>query len=583
MSWWFQSLMVLVAVNVLAALVVRYPFSKRQIGFVVTHVAILTVLAGALVTKYVGVDGRVAIVEGQSVNDFRVGQEALTILNRTNDTRSVIDLDPDVFGGLTAVDRPKVPAANLDNLQVTIDRYLPDSQHLERVVNDNPSPQAAIEVSLSPSGREDSTWVFAGRNERFGPLAAGFRLVTDEKELARLLNPPPPEQSTSIGTVKIEFEGLTSEIPVEECMDRSVPIGGTSRTLRVLRYLPHASVGSDNKVTSISNQPLNPAIEVELGGPEGSEKRLAFAKFPDFQSMHGAQQDDKIKLTFIASATSAPELPLEVLGGPDGKLYARFAGEGSDVVSHKLVIGEPVDTPWAGRKFTVLRRFERARLEQVLEPVVPARDPRIPAVLLRLSMAGSSDTKWIQKFSPWSATIADTRYELVYGDKTVPLGFTLKLDRFEVGYYPGTTRPRSFESHVTITDPVTGRRQSRVISMNNPTDYGGFAMFQSSYRPAGKRMMSVLSVARDPGQMIVFTGYIGTMTGMLIVLGTRIADRRRMARDPATSSPQDRRGASRVEASTASADATADRREGPHAGVPGEDEQQQESGKREHP
>jgi cytochrome c biogenesis protein ResB len=198
-------------------------------------------------------------------------------------------------------------------------------------------------------------------------------------------------------------------------------------------------------------------------------------------------------------------------------------------------------------------------------------------------MGGSSDTKWIQKFSPWSATFGDTRYELVYGDKTVPLGFTLKLDRFEEGYYPGTSRPRSFESHVTITDPVTGRRQSRVISMNNPTDYGGYSMFQSSRKPVGQRMMSVLSVARDPGQMIVFTGYIGAMAGMLIVLGTRIADRRRMARDPAAGNPLDTGGASRVEVSSVSADATAGHREDPHAGALREDEQQQESGKREHP
>ena len=58
-SWWFELLLALLAVNVAAALVVRYPFSRRQIGFFLTHSGILATLGGALVTKYAGIDGRV--------------------------------------------------------------------------------------------------------------------------------------------------------------------------------------------------------------------------------------------------------------------------------------------------------------------------------------------------------------------------------------------------------------------------------------------------------------------------------------------------------------------------------------------
>ena len=40
-------------------------------------------------------------------------------------------------------------------------------------------------------------------------------------------------------------------------------------------------------------------------------------------------------------------------------------------------------------------------------------------------------------------------------------------------------------------------------------------------------MVSFLSVSRDPGQIVVFAGYIGLMIGMVMVLITRTADRRR--------------------------------------------------------
>jgi cytochrome c biogenesis protein ResB len=151
-------------------------------------------------------------------------------------------------------------------------------------------------------------------------------------------------------------------------------------------------------------------------------------------------------------------------------------------------------------------------------------------VLLTVSTPNSIDTTWVRKYRPHRVTMDGTLFELAYQNKSVPLGFSLTLNRFRIGYYPGENRPRSFESHVTITDPVTGRTLSRVISMNSPVKYGRYSLFQSSYHTIGERTMSVLGVSRDPGQAIVYTGYIGMMAGMLIVLGTRITDRRRQRR-----------------------------------------------------
>ena len=47
------------------------------------------------------------------------------------------------------------------------------------------------------------------------------------------------------------------------------------------------------------------------------------------------------------------------------------------------------------------------------------------------------------------------------------------------------------------------------------------------YHQEEDQTISILSVSRDPGQPIVFLGYIAMMCGMLVVLGTRVADYRR--------------------------------------------------------
>ena len=69
-SDWFRLLLLLLGVNVAAALLIRWPFKRRQTGFVITHVSILLILAGSLMTSRVGVDGQLGLAEGQTADQF---------------------------------------------------------------------------------------------------------------------------------------------------------------------------------------------------------------------------------------------------------------------------------------------------------------------------------------------------------------------------------------------------------------------------------------------------------------------------------------------------------------------------------
>jgi len=113
------------------------------------------------------------------------------------------------------------------------------------------------------------------------------------------------------------------------------------------------------------------------------------------------------------------------------------------------------------------------------------------------------------------------------------LPFDVKLDKFVLETYPGTMRPAGFRSEVEVTDHVTGRTFPAAIWMNHELHYRGFALFQSSYSQEEGRQGTVLSVSRDPGQNLVFAGYITLLIGMIIVLATRITAARESAgREP---------------------------------------------------
>ncbi len=540
-AWWFEWLLALLGVNILAAVVVRYPFTPRHIGFILTHASILAILVGALVTKYFGVDGQLGVAEGQTVEYFNVPRDTLTIINQKDGTRASVDLDGDIFGGFQMWDRPsgrsvdrlESPSLSLGDVSVEIDRYLPDGLLATEVVNDAPHAHQAVEVSLSPSGRDDPTWVFIDETTALGPTRVTFRMLANDAELSRIAAMEAPSQTRSKGVVQVEYADTMYEVPVEECIEEAVPLGDTGLSVRVLRYFSHATVGADNLIVNASPRPVNPAVEVELSGPGGVEKQLAFARFPDFKSMHGVE--DRIveaDVVFVLPDSLDPHAPVEVLTSPAGEMYVRLTWEGTDPVTSKLTVGTPIESPWPGKKFTLLRRFERARTARSIVPADPIRKDRIPMISVRVTAPDESHEMWLQRRRSRMVTVKDTQYEVTYGDKPVSLGFKVKLERFRVGYYPGGRRPRSFESSISIIDPATGRAHSRLVSMNHPTKYGGYNLYQSSYRIDPERTVSFLSVSRDPGQVFVFAGYIGTLVGMVVVLVTRMRDRRRAALEP---------------------------------------------------
>ena len=60
---WFELLWWLLGLNTLAALVARWPTSFRQAGFVLVHVAVLIILAGAWATRRFALTGQIVLGE----------------------------------------------------------------------------------------------------------------------------------------------------------------------------------------------------------------------------------------------------------------------------------------------------------------------------------------------------------------------------------------------------------------------------------------------------------------------------------------------------------------------------------------
>jgi hypothetical protein len=127
---------------------------------------------------------------------------------------------------------------------------------------------------------------------------------------------------------------------------------------------------------------------------------------------------------------------------------------------------------------------------------------------------------WRVQAAPWSVKIGDEVYGVSIGRRPLALPFTVKLDKFIREVHPGTEKARKFSSQVTVNRG--GRDEGKLITMNEPLRYGGFAFFQSSFDMEavlrGGPQASVFQVASNPSDHWPLIALLVAMAGLAINL-----------------------------------------------------------------
>ena len=111
----------------------------------------------------------------------------------------------------------------------------------------------------------------------------------------------------------------------------------------------------------------------------------------------------------------------------------------------------------------------------------------------------------------------------------VSLPFALRLDSFNIKYYPGTEAPSDYVSAVTYVQH--GHSASANISMNRVLSVDGYRLYQSSYDDDGSG--SWLSVNYDPmGIGVAYTGYVLLALASIGLLVSKRESFRRLLQNP---------------------------------------------------
>jgi hypothetical protein len=178
-TWWFAAFLSLLGANVFCSALSRFPWKKHQTGFVITHLGILILLAGSLVTQQTGVDGQIGLTEGEEGVLFQ--EEKPTLYYQAAD--GPIEAFPASFNFRKPSPEHPFLFHPAQGGILMVDRFYLNARKLTRARAPEAGEKAfpSVHVRLDSSFVHEDQWLFLG-NEAQGHLDLGPASVFFERE-----------------------------------------------------------------------------------------------------------------------------------------------------------------------------------------------------------------------------------------------------------------------------------------------------------------------------------------------------------------------------------------------------------------
>ena len=554
-SYWFQFIILLLGINIFCAMISRYPWKKHQLGFVITHIGMLTLLTGSWITKIYGIDGSIQIQEGQSQNTVVLPRMMVAYQFEGSPTLSSV-----VF--TKSLSEKRTDDLDFINNQIghvlKVTRYIPFSEVEKGYASDGDTEgPVGISFGLKSAFFDVKDWLHSEENPEYQMGPATLKLIIDEPGSKLSMTPVTSikskpfkksdsviiekKASTGLRVMNAKTNQLIRTILLSELQKGSVTIQGIKITADKIYQ---RAVVSDNKITENEDltAPLNPAIELKIENGTEKFREVLYAKYEGF-SLH---QDGLFGFKFLFQGTegaieaSSHSLPA---GHPslegEESLIATNPGmsSGGNVIEFhvnrkqkdkvKVIllksgkkVGEQVmkegtifQTPWMGIQLFLASISFGSRPQIDVRAVDPTPGRNLPVSAIEVLPIGAEKPFWLVQGDVKKVTVGGRNAFVVFSNETMNLPFELQLNQFHKKDYPGTETPYSYESLVTNLRDQT----QNLISMNEPLKSDGFTLYQASFSMApGQKPISILSVNKDPGRWIKYLGSLILALGVII-------------------------------------------------------------------
>jgi hypothetical protein len=298
----------------------RWPFKKIHTGFVITHIGLLTLLAGSMITSLYGIDGSMRIVEGSEGNQVVLADYVIELTPRSARTSQVVSLSrsvrPQDESDLASVNDALAPS-------VHVLRYEP---FVEASSGFRADPTNSKEVAI----RFNIKSQFFDVQESLSSSAKPFMQMGPATFRIRTMNSPPlktiasskktpakKKAAAKAKAVTAKFSGKrrlvftdakSGEMLAETSYDSFIKQGLNVRgsLFKAGREFASASVGTGGVEEKTDGKP-NPALEIKIQKGDASFREVVFERFPGFSLHPEGVEGVKVSLVGpLAETTAAP-------------------------------------------------------------------------------------------------------------------------------------------------------------------------------------------------------------------------------------------------------------------------------------
>lgn len=535
-SWPFTILLALLALNILCAALIRFPWKRYQTGFVVTHLGLLTILAGSLMTARGHLDALLSVEKGETRSTYK--DPAHQVMYRGSvtakgelrrDETIPVDFGPFTWGHRIFGKIPwrkghaeTIHFANGDSLAV--EKFLAHCED-QRIYVPAPSGPPAIEYRLYHPARVDQTrWIAADRQTLTATQSMGMGSIVlwgvDSKaELDHVLHAVPKEAGGLLGTLAYSHGGKHHLFDVKKLQAGPAAIPGTDQKIELIEYLPNARLADKKTWVSEGKDPDNPLLRLRLVGGGQSAEFLAFGLHPEYHTILSQRYGREHLFTYFPAAMP-PVVHLVV--SLDGKLAYRAFGSQGLIACQLAEVGQEYPC-WAELRFVPKSILGESRpdLRVVARPIPPGK-PTNPAVLVTYRSGSEHATFWLVRGRPVAPPLPGKSTIVGFDVFERDLPFQIRLDDFEEPKNPGTRQAAMYTSRVTLFDPAQHVEKPVEITMNAPLRYTGkdgvaYTLYQSGIDWSTGQPISTYTVGNDPGLMVKYAGAITLCVGIVLM------------------------------------------------------------------
>jgi hypothetical protein len=536
-TWWFSLILFFLGFNVFMVTIDRIPWQKKHTGFLITHLGIIIVLVGSFITQAQMIDGQMQVEENDGESFVTLpGAPLVYVLDLANKQDWIYPFKPKA---LPWTGNEAVKAETGSTIDFKLLNYYPKARGKQSIQESKQGPMA-LKVNLVNQFVNQSIWLVEKDAERnkipLGPATISF---SDEP-----LKPLDEAKQNAAGflLLNIAEKGHEFSMDLTQAFPQKFPVPETDYFVEIGKLFRDAAV-IDNQLIDQAEEKnesfhdpkswKNPALELTLTGKDFEEHHTVFAKFPEFPTVHGLKPSAIGAKIFYRLPHLNQEKPARELRflKKDGNLFYQVLNK-TGLVTGSVVEGKPIETGWMDLTFNVEKIFKHSKVVSFYDPQPNTSEAEdlTSVVQVQLSEGEESAQAWLEQGVRSKVQLGAKEYDLIYGNRRIPLGFEIFLKDFKIENNPGTDKPASFSSDVVLRDPMRGIVRDVHISMNEPLEHRGFKVYQAAYRLVpGEAEVSVFSVGRDPGTPTKYVGCFLIVLGAVIMFSMRKFSKKRGA------------------------------------------------------